>query len=73
MSIGSNPRPDVERAPPPMLNPARHEPQIDYMSKLIGDWDVKVPASEDATSLLLVLIEMRNRIIQLEKLVGLSA
>lgn len=40
--------------------------QVDRISNLIGEWDAKVPASEDATALLTVLVEMRERIVNLE-------
>lgn len=40
--------------------------QVDELSKMIGEWDTKVPASEEATALLTILSEMRKRIIMLE-------
>jgi len=36
--------------------------QTDELSKVIGEWDAKVPASDDATALLIVLQELAARI-----------
>ncbi len=40
--------------------------QSDALSKLIGDWDGKDPASPQSTALLLVLLELAERIRILE-------
>lgn len=41
------------------------------LGKLIGGWDAKVPASEDATALLTVLLEIDKRLKILAFHVGL--
>ena len=42
------------------------------LGRLIGDWDAKDPASEQSTALLLVLLEMRKLIEDLQQQVNHS-